>query len=157
MQDHDQALLEILDYYAAREDRAQQEILVSMLREIQELLGCVPDGVQQQAARAVGVKPSMLACIVKRYPSLKSASYRHRITACTGARCGARQSAALLALLRRELQPDAEGLSADGTILLRTQNCLKQCRTAPNLLVDGVLMPCASPDDVLRLLSRLRE
>ena len=60
----------------------------------------------------------------------------------------------MLDALRRELGIESQGLSADGMFFLRTQNCLKHCGTAPNLLIDG-----ASPrvtEQIPALIQRLR-
>ena len=37
------------------------EEILSALREIQEVLGCIPKAVQEEAALRLGVKPSFLA------------------------------------------------------------------------------------------------
>lgn len=149
------ALQEIFDYYATLPDRASQEQIVAMLREVQAALGCVPVGAQQRAAQVAGVKESFVSAIVKRTPSLKTAPFRHCITVCTGQRCSPNGGSALLAALRRALAVDENGLSADGRVLLRTQNCLKQCRTAPNLLVDGAPVAGVSADGVQAFLDGL--
>ena len=145
----------IFAYYAARPDRASQENIVAMLREVQEVLGCVPESAQRAAAGAAGVKPSFIAAIVKRYPSLKPAPWRPCVTLCTGPRCAGQGAAALLAAARRQLSADKSGLSADGRVLLRTQNCLKQCRAAPNVLVDGALHSRMTPEKLAALLDAL--
>ena len=147
----EEKLKEIIEYYSSQPQPASQENLVAMLREIQGLLGCIPLGVQERAAAELKVKPSVLACIVKLYPSLKQAPYRHEILACTGARCGAKQAGEILQTLRRELGIGKDGISADGTVLLRTQNCLKHCPTAPNLYLDGVLHTRLTPKSAAEL------
>ena len=57
--------------------------------------------------------------------------------------------------LRRELKPDKNGISADGIYELRTQNCLKQCRTSPNLLIDGKLYSGDQIRNIKKLLNEL--
>lgn len=142
----DEALEEILSYYSSMASPASQETIVAMLREIQELKGFISPEHKAMAAEAAGVKVSVIDCIMKLYKSLKPAAYEHRITVCTGARCkgGTHQKAweKNLEKLKKTLGikghvTPAGALSADGTILLETRDCLKQCRTAPNLLFDG--------------------
>ena len=67
---------EIIDYYSGQRNPQEQENIVAMLREIQETEGCISMNVQEEAAEALGVKPSVLSCIIKRYPSLKEATAR---------------------------------------------------------------------------------
>lgn len=151
----EEQLSEIFEYYAALPDARRQENLVAMLREIQDVLGCVPDGVAAQAARAVGEKPVVLTSLVRRFSTLKSAAWVHRVTACSGPRCGAKGGAAVYKALCGVLHPGPDGVSENGRVLLCTQNCLKQCRTSPNVLVDGVLHPHMTPESARRLAQTL--
>lgn len=151
-----ESIQEILEYYAGRRDKTDQTVLVELLREIQEVCGCVPPDVQHEAAATCGVPQSLIAGLVRRYPSLREAAYRHVITACTGRCCLGKQGGAVLEALRRELGVENEGISQDGSILLKTQICLKSCGTAPNLRIDGTLIPHVSPEQIPALLKELR-
>ena len=152
----EQELRERFDFYAGRRDRSEQAVVVELLREVQEVCGCVPAELQREAARACCVPESLVAALVRRYPSLREARYRHEITACTGERCRGKRGFAVLEALRRELGVAAQGLSADGSVLLRTQNCLRHCGTAPNLLVDGEILPHVTPEQIPALVRKLR-
>lgn len=82
---------EIIDYYSKQRNPQEQENIVAMLREIQEAEGCITMKVQEEAAEALGVKPSVLSCIIKRYPSLKEVDYAHEMVLCTGKAVNAKQ------------------------------------------------------------------
>ena len=41
---------EILDYYAGLQNRSSQEMIVEMLRELQEVNGCIGPGLREMAA-----------------------------------------------------------------------------------------------------------
>lgn len=150
-----ETIREILDYYAGHRDKTDQTVLVELLREIQEVCGCVPSDLQREAAQACGVPESLIAGLVRRYPSLREAAYQHTIVACTGRCCLGKQGGEVLEALRCALGVTTEGLSRDGTIFLRTQNCLRHCGTAPNLLIDGTLVPQVSPKQIPSLLQTL--
>ena len=137
----DDAIKEILEYYGSQREKSSQETIVAMLRELQEVAGYLTPELKKQAAKTAEVKESFIDILVKRYPSLKEAAYHHVITACCGPRCGAKGGLELLEILKEELEIGKDGISRDGTVCLKTQNCLKQCKTAPNLLVDGILYP----------------
>ena len=62
---------EILDYYRGLPERSSQEAIVEMLRELQDIHGCISPYMLEQAAEAAGVRDSMVQAICKRYPSLK--------------------------------------------------------------------------------------
>ena len=60
---------EILDQYRREGEPLPQEELVAMLREIQDALGCIPQGVRAEAARAAGVKETTVDDSVRLDPT----------------------------------------------------------------------------------------
>lgn len=154
--EHREEIIEIIDYYAGQKNPREQENLVAMLREIQETEGCIPTEARDLAAEKIGIKPSVLSCIIRLYPSLKEAKYLHEILVCTGERCGNKNSRELLEFVRKELRTDKNGISADQKCRLVTRNCLKQCRTSPNIQIDGKLYPAMSVKELRKLLEDLR-
>lgn len=68
----DTEVREILDYYRRLPDRGSQEVIVSMLRELQDVCGWIGPSILEAAAQAAGVKVSLIQVIMKRYPSLKN-------------------------------------------------------------------------------------
>lgn len=138
-------LKEIIEYYCSQPRAESQENLVAMLREIQELLGCIPMDVQEDISAALTLKPIVIRQLIKLFPSLTSAPRRHKITVCTGPACSAAQSGLLLDSLREAIR------SKPFTLTVR--NCLKQCRTAPNLRIGDDLYPSVTPDEIPDILS----
>ena len=136
---------EIFEWYAGQRDRGTQEQIVQMLRELQEVSGFLTEEMREEAARTAGVKRSMIEAIVRRYPSLKTADYRHVVVVCCGERCAAKGGGAVLSAVRKKLGIEKEGISADGVTLLKIQNCLKQCRTSPNLKIDEEIYRNVTP------------
>lgn len=159
MSEQDRQFEEIFSYYNKMDKPVPQEEVVNMLREIQELYGFISPEMKQHAAKALGVKEGLLTCLIRRFPSLREAGYQHTIKICTGERCGRKQGMEILRTVKRELQIDEECslgkpmLSKDGKWLLKTQNCLKQCRTSPNLMIDGKVYRQVKAEDVYGLLS----
>lgn len=138
-------LNEIIEYYCSRPHAESQENLVTMLREIQELLGCIPADVQEDISSALSMKPIVIRQLIKLFPSLTSAPRRHKITVCTGPACSAGQSALLLDSLREAIRSKP--------FTLTVKNCLKQCRTAPNLRIGDDLYPSVKPEEIPGILS----
>ena len=131
-----------------------------MMQEIQELYGWISAEHKEMAAEAAGVKLSVIDCIMKLYKSLKPAPYRHRMTFCTG-KNSHREGQNLLDTVKKELGikgkiPASGALSSDKKVLLETRDCLKQCRTAPNFLLDGKLYSSAGEEEIKKLLKKLR-
>lgn len=159
--DSEQALKEILDYYGSLSERDSQETIVAMLRELQDVYGFLSLELLQMAAEAAGVKLSVITCIMKLYKSLKPAPYRHQVTVCTGPRCAKADDRVLQAVKEvlgiKGTVALSGTLSSDQSVLLETKNCLKHCKTAPNMTVDGVLYPHMTAEEAKKLLKRLLE
>ena len=156
MPGQEEMLTEIISYYQSLRNPKEQENLVAMLREIQEEMGCVPKDIQARIAREFEVKESVIACIMRLYPSLREAAYEHRIILCSGERCAKKDGNEIIRAVRAELMPDAGGLSRDGRFLVSVQNCLKHCKTSPNMMVDGDLYTHIKAADIPRILKKYR-
>lgn len=159
LNEQNRELEEIFAYYDKMDKPAPQEEVVNLLREIQELYGFISPEMKQCAADTLGVKEVVLTCLIRRFPSLKEADYQHTVTVCTGERCGKKQGMEIFQAVKRKLQIEEDNpggkpmLSKNGKVLLKTQNCLKQCRTSPNLMIDGKIYRQVKPEDVPELLS----
>lgn len=145
---------EIISYY--QKQPQEQENYRAMLEELQDVLGFLPQSVLERAARALEIKVTVLNCLVKFSSALKLAPYQHKIVACTGERCGNKNGLYLLNKLKQELKIDKNGLSEDKKILLSTQNCLKHCKTSPNIMIDGELYTHMTEERIMELLNNLR-
>lgn len=150
----EQEIREIIEYYAAQRNPKEQENIIAMLRVIQETEGCIPLAAQELAAEKLGVKRSVFTCIMKRLPDLKEEIYSHQLVLCTGERCQNKKSMEILKAVKEELKIDKDGFSPDRKIYLKTQNCMKQCRTSPNMKADGELYAAVTKEQVLALLKK---
>lgn len=153
-EEKDERTREILEYYRGLQGRSSQETIVDMLRELQEVNGCISPSIRDMAAEAAGVKTSTMQAILKRYPSLKQASYTHEIVLCAGKNCAAKGSLLILRQLKEKLGIKENGISRDGTICLKTRSCLKHCPTAPNVMVDGQYVSCKDAEQIIGLLQK---
>lgn len=135
----EEQIQEIIEYYTSGGGTVSQEDIVSMLREIQEVKGCIPVSVQKQVAEAAKVKETFLAALIKRYPSLKAENYRHEIQICVGAGCSAKGSYDLLKALEKKWKIRQGEVSEGGRFYLRTSGCMKQCIKGPNMMIDGTV------------------
>ncbi len=145
---------EILNYYAGQRDRKEQAVIVQMLNELQEANTFLTEELKELASLTAGVPLSFINLLVKTYPSLKEASYTHVITVCSGERCAKKNGAQIAERVRKELRIGKNNLSADGTCLLKTRNCLKQCRTSPNFLIDDVLYTNVTVENIPQILKK---
>lgn len=146
---------EIFSYYDGEKDKGSQEMVVALLRELQDVKGCLTLDLKTRVMEVTGVSENFLQCLIRMYPSLKEVAVCHEIIACTGERCGKKEGGLILEKLRKELKPDKNGISADGKFELRTRNCLKQCKTSPNMMIDGKLYSGEKLKDIKALLKEI--
>ena len=144
---------EIFSYYGQQRDKSSQKMVVSLLRELQEVEGCITPDLKRRVMETTEVTDKFLNCLIKMYPSIKEVKQVHEIIACTGERCAKKDGMTILQNLRRELGIKKDGSSADGRIELRTRNCLKQCRTSPNMYIDGKLYSGEQLKNIKKLLN----
>ena len=81
-------LQEIFDYYKEQPDRSSQEMVVALLRELQEVQGYISPQLKEQVLELTGVKETFLQCLFRMYPSLHESQEVHEIVVCSGERCG---------------------------------------------------------------------
>ncbi|MCR1839094.1 NAD(P)H-dependent oxidoreductase subunit E [Murimonas intestini] len=151
--DQDQLMEDIVAGYGDIKENYQQERLVELLREIQELYGCIPEDIQKYIADELGIKQVVIKSILKYFPSLHSAK-RHKITLCVGPRCSQKESGELAEALREEIRARRNRKGA-GFFTFTTKNCLKQCRNAPNLKIDDKIFSGVRPGDIRKILNSI--
>lgn len=122
---------EALAYYKTLGAPADQNVLISLLREIQkESGGSIPVYAIGEAAAFYGVRDSLLLALVRRVPSLRLGD-AHVLEMCAGPNCG---KATALAACAEELCK-----RTGGKVQLRFRGCMRLCGKGPNLRFDGNL------------------
>lgn len=142
-------LQEMMDYYGSQPDAGSQENIVALLRETQEAYGYVPSEKIDGMADRLGVKAAVFRQLIKLYPSFKKAPYNHIVTVCTGPRCGQKGSDGVI-----EAVLGAVKVRENGYFKINVKECLKQCGTSPNIMVDGDLYSNVKPAEVASILDR---
>ena len=82
-------------------ERSSQEAIVEMLRELQDIHGCISPLYAGAGSGGCRVRDSMVQAICKRYPSLKTAPYNHEIILCTGRNCASKGSITVMDELKK--------------------------------------------------------
>lgn len=113
------------------------EQIVCLLKEIQEIYGYIPTLAKDKLASLMGVKSSFVDAIIKRYPALKSQAITNTITVCTGARCGKKNSIALLRKIEQLLDVTSGECTPDGKFEVKTKMCMKRCSTCANITINN--------------------
>lgn len=125
------SLKEAISYYKDRGAPADQSLVISLLREVQqENGGSIPAYALDEIAAAYGIKDSFLKAIIKRIPSLRAAD-THCLELCAGPNCGKHTALAALAEELRRQKPDQ--------VSVKYVPCMRMCGKGPNLRWDGRL------------------
>ena len=122
-------LKEALDYYKGQGAPGDQNVLIGLLREIQDQYGGIPAGLLPEVASFYGIRESLLMALIRRIPSLRLTD-THTLELCGGPNCGK----------HRALWDLAEKLCKGRTdITLKQVPCMRLCGKGPNLRWDGTL------------------
>ena len=122
-------LEEAIAYYKKQGAPADQNALVSLLREVQqENGGSIPLSALPQLAEGLGSKESYLLAVIKRIPSLRI-SDTHELVLCAGPNCSKRASLALFVEKTYGRNPKK--------FTVKYGQCMRMCGKGPNIKWDG--------------------
>lgn len=136
-------LHDAVSYYKKQGAPGDQNVLLALLREVQQEKGGIPKSILAEIAGLLGVKESFLLALIRCQPRLRLTD-THTLELCTGPNCGKRGSLAAL----------AERLCAGRSdIQLKFVPCMRMCGKGPNLRWDGELHNRADEALLRRILS----
>ena len=127
---------EIVEYYRDQGAPQDQQMLISLLREVQEETGGVfTQEMVAQISEMLGLKPAMLHALIRRVPSLRMENAAHRLEICGTCRAGAK--------LRDEIER-IYGVKSGGSCEAKgfsyhVTPCMKNCKNGPSIKWDGTM------------------
>lgn len=140
-----------LRYYREQGAPGDQQMLIALLREVQEADGGVlwPERVEA-IALSYETPAAVLNALIRRIPSLRPAAAPHRLEMCQT--CGKNRE--LAAFVRREYGVENGGVSQQGGFAFQLVNCMKNCKAGPSIRWDGVLYPRADEGLLRKLIGK---
>ena len=127
---------EIIEHYRQQGAPGDQQMVIAMLREMQEEEGGVLSRQSlAQIAKAYAMKESLLSALIRRVPGLRSEEAAHRLEICGTCRAGA----ALRAYVEETYRVRSGGVSEAGGFAYRVTPCMKNCKNGPSIRWDGQL------------------
>ena len=121
-------LEEAIVYYGKQGAGKDQNVLISLLREIQQKNGNIPAYAVKAIAEAYGIKEGIPLALIKRIPSLRLGE-SHCLELCSGPNCGKHKALAAC----------AETLQKQHGFTMKYVPCMRMCGKGPNLRWDGVV------------------
>jgi NADH-quinone oxidoreductase subunit E len=147
------ALTEILDRY-----RGQRDALITVLEEIQEHYGYLPQRELLYAARELEFPLSQLYGAATFYNLFRfEAPGRYVVRVCKGTACHVRRADGILELLKEKLGIGEAETTADGLFTLQTVACMGACSLAPVMVVNDLTYGNMTPEQAWGALAHLRE
>jgi len=136
---------------------ANPSSLITILHEVQESVGYLPEEVLDRVAEKMGVPVADVHGVVTFYSlfSMKPKG-RHRITACKGTACYVKGAPRVLERLESELGITAGDTTKDTEFSLDVVRCLGACGLGPVVTVDDDVFARVKPDKVPAMLKAYR-
>ena len=137
----------------------KQQMIISMLQDIQEHYHYLPREVFPYLAEKLGMSEARIYSIATFYENFSlEPKGKYVIKICDGTACHVRKSSPILERLRQDLGlSDSKKTTDDLNFTLETVSCLGACGLAPVLTVNDVVYPEMTPDKATALVKQLKE
>lgn len=140
-----------IDYYRAQGAPQDQQMLIAMVREVQQECGGVLTAqALSDIAQAIGWKESTLCALIRRVPSIRMADAPNRLEICGTCRKGA----ALRAYIEDKWGVKSGQSCPAGGFTYQVTGCMKNCAKGPSVKWNGELHPQATAEEMDRLIGR---
>ena len=132
--------------------------LLDAISAVQRLDGYLSDAGVEAIAKAFGLPASRVYETASFYSMLHfQPKGVHVVEICRNAPCHVSGAQAVIDALEHALGIHVGETTADGQITLQYTECIGQCQSGPNLLVDGSLVSHVTPDQIPTLVGELRK
>jgi NADH-quinone oxidoreductase subunit E len=134
-----------------------REMIIDVLRAIQDRNGWVPDAGVELAASIVGLSPLQVEEIATFYDKIyRQPVGRRVIHICDSICCWSRGGEAVYDYLRQKLGVEPGGTTADGVFTLLPTCCLGACGEAPAMMVGLTTYGNLTPERIDEILKKER-
>lgn len=140
---------DLIDYYREQGAPQDQQMLIALLREIQEQSGgTLSNASISTVAEAYAIRESMLTGLIRRIPSLRMPAAPHRLEICTS--CP--QGRALRASVENTWHVQSGGVCEQTGFSYHIVPCMKNCQHGPSIKWDGQLYSHATMELIKQLI-----
>lgn len=139
-------------------NRGEAAAIITILQDVQELLGYIPKHSIAYLAEKLHVSPAKIYGIVTFYAQFRLAPVgRYNLMVCEGTACHVNGAKSLTRTISDELNIAGGETTEDGMFTLERVACVGCCSLAPVIVVDGEAHANMTPARVRRLIGQLRE
>ena len=132
--------------------------LISVLQDLQDVLGYLPADALAEVSRRTKIPLSRVYGVVSFYTQFHTAPRGlHTIRCCNGTACHVRGAQGVLDALGKSLRIRPGQTTADGLFTLETVACLGACFLAPVMMIDDDYYGRLTPQRIDEILHRYRE
>lgn len=138
-----------MEYYRTQGAPENQQMLVMLLREVQEAEG----GILSQASLNIitegyALPKPVLQALLRRVPALRCQSVPHKLEICSTCRAGGH----LREFIENEFGVKSGSCCEEAGFFYRAVGCMKNCKNGPSVRWDGKLYPAADVELLRRLI-----
>ena len=138
--------------------RQQPDALITVLEEIQEHYGYLPQRQLQYTARELGFPLARVYGVATFYNLFHfTAPGRYMVRVCRGTACHVNGSQTIINALKKNLGINEDESTPDGLFSLQTVACMGACSLAPVLVVNDHTYGRMSPDNAVGEMENLKQ
>jgi NADH-quinone oxidoreductase subunit E len=136
----------------------QKDALITMLQEVQEAYGYLPEAALTRLSKETRVPLSQIFAVATFYAQFHTTPRGLNIVkVCRGTACHVQGGKTILRLVKQYLGIEEGETTADREYTLETVACIGACALAPNIVINGVTHSHMNAQKLSRLLSRRGE
>ena len=147
---NDERIQNILSKY----EQNEKSNLIQILNEVQEEYGYIPEKVQLEISKYLGMEMAEIYSVITFYArfSLKPKG-KYNVAVCLGTACFVKGSEKVLDRVKQKLGIDVGETTSDGKFSIEATRCIGACGLAPVFTVNGEVYGKATPEMVDRVLA----
>ena len=148
-----EAVAQVIERYKGHKDA-----LIMVLHAAQEIVGYLPPELQRFIAEGMDIPVSEVSGVVSFYSYFSTQKRgRHTIRMCQGTACYVRGGKKVVEAIKKELDVEVGGTTADGQYTFEIARCIGACGLAPAMMVDNDVYKQVNPAKLPAILSRYEE
>jgi len=138
--------------------RGQKNAVISVLQDVQKVLGWLPEWAIRQISISLGVPPSQVYGVATFYNSFKLHPVgKHIVRVCHGTACHVGGAEGISRGVSQKLEVEHGETTPDGLFTLEKVACLGCCSLAPCMMIDTEVYGRLTPDKAKQVITQYKK